>query len=692
MDQPNPDWSGIARPPGDLYELLGLPRFDPDTDEILTAVRAAHRRWRPYLDHRRPEVAGRARDLMAQLGRARDVFGDPAKHAAYDRDLMRSLNGDDPRRGPAEEHGVRPTRLESLLEALLPSGPADVSRPDAESTGMVVPTERATATTQPEPRWIVVRQSPWEELAGKITGLLRRGLQFLRWSRNEGLLIPVLAVALIAVLLVATQWKGVTTPVRATHLASVSDGRRPTPARPGETTGQDGGTATAPGADSAPGGDGQPPAAPTQPETKVRDVTDPDASTRPRSASHHAPLGTPTVEVPEAVPGRETFTPAEPGNVPDGRGTATVSGDGTLTLTGHTQDVLDSEFSRDGRLLASASRDGTVKIWEARTGRALHTLTGHTGPVLSVSFHPGGRLLASAGEDGTMKLWDVNTGKDLLTLKGHDGPVGFVAFRADGRRLFSSGDDATVREWDMVSGGEFTSERRSFPTASRVVLGRDGKLTAMVDSQGQIQVRTSGTRGLPLALKGYAGRVHGMAFSPDGRYLASACSDGTVRLWDVFVRRQLPPFAEPIIGAHGVAFSPGGRYLAVAGDDGTVRVLVLSTGRQVLEPGGHDGPALGVTFSPDGRRLASTGRDGTVRVWDVPLPGGPGLTRGYDQPDPQGRRLAPETTSPEAYRSSMPPFDPPARRPGDGLGFRGVPPARPGYVVPRPAEATRAPR
>ena len=318
--------------------------------------------------------------------------------------------------------------------------------------------------------------------------------------------------------------------------------------------------------------------------------------------------------------------------------------------------VQSLRFSPDGLLLATASADGTARLWDVVTGDPRgEPLTGHTGFVTSCDVSPDGRLVATAGADGTARLWDVATGALRgEPLTGHTDWIGWCGFSPDGRVLATTSRDHTVRMWDVATGAP-----RGEPLTGHTYwiqwcgFSPDGRLLATGSEDGTARlwdVATGAPRGEPL--RGHAAhsrQIWWCAFSPDGRLLATAGEDKTVRLWDVVTG---DPRGEPLTGhtdkVLSCDFSPDGRLLATASADTTARLWDVATGSPRGEPltGGHPGWLSSCEFSPDGRLLATVGH-GSLRLWDVAAVAARGGLVGWPEPvvgrcgfSPDGRVLA----------------------------------------------------
>jgi WD40 repeat protein/tetratricopeptide (TPR) repeat protein/tRNA A-37 threonylcarbamoyl transferase component Bud32 len=317
---------------------------------------------------------------------------------------------------------------------------------------------------------------------------------------------------------------------------------------------------------------------------------------------------------------------------PDGQRRATGGSDGTvrvwdtvsdmevLTLKGHARPVNTVEYSPDGRHLTSRDEGDTVLVWDAVSGRKLLQLQGQNGTVSydGVRYSPDGGRLAVVDKAGTIRLYDARTGKVLQDLKGHRGQATHLAFSPDGRRLASVGFDGAVRVWNVAAGQDpltlTGSDSHELAATTALVYSSDGCRLASAGG-AVVHVWDTATGQERLTLKGHAG-VQGLAYRRDGRQLASA-ADTTVRVWDAASGKELLVFRRHTGAVWSVAYSADGRQLASAGNDQLVRVWDAASGAELFTCRGHTQGICGVAYSPDGRCLASAGRDATLRVWDA---------------------------------------------------------------------------
>lgn len=284
------------------------------------------------------------------------------------------------------------------------------------------------------------------------------------------------------------------------------------------------------------------------------------------------------------------------------------------TLFRHLSRVNKVEFSPDGEILASASADGTIKLWNLRTGKQPRTLWENFSSVNTIAFSPDGTTIASGNTDNTLKLWDVKTGQLLHTLRGHTAWVSSISFSPDGETIASGSYDGTIKTWNAYSGELQQSIIGHYAWIFAVTYSPDGKTIASGSFDNTIKLWNAITGKLEYTLAGQSLRVRSLAFSPDGLFLVSGTGEGNLELWNLSTRKLQNILRGHDNGVSAIAFTNDGRKIASSGDS-TIKLWDVTTGVLLENMTGHLDKVETVAFSPDRQILASGSDDNTVKIW-----------------------------------------------------------------------------
>ncbi|MBA2680657.1 MAG: protein kinase [Ktedonobacteraceae bacterium] len=301
---------------------------------------------------------------------------------------------------------------------------------------------------------------------------------------------------------------------------------------------------------------------------------------------------------------------------------------------GHASRITHVAWSPDGQYLASASFDRTVQLWEATSGKHIRTYKGHGARVNTLAWSPDSKLVATASDDHTARIWKVDQEKVEVIFDKHEGPVDAIIWSPDGNFIASAGGDKVVLVWNATTYEIATTYREHTDKILALAWSPNGQYIASGGRDRSVKIwepekipqkrsfwsniNIFSSHHSQKTWDGHTGTINDLAWSPDSKRLASACSDNHVRIRNLYAE-HLPtlPAIDTSTIKNTVAWSPNGHYLAVGGNDKAVHIWNSTIKKETFIYYGHTGYVMSAAWSPDGSRLASAGVDRTIQVWQA---------------------------------------------------------------------------
>jgi len=269
-----------------------------------------------------------------------------------------------------------------------------------------------------------------------------------------------------------------------------------------------------------------------------------------------------------------------------------ASGKEMLKIKDLPAEALALAVAPDGTKLATAAGKwnkekqvwvGEINFYDAKSGKLLSTIKGHAEPIEAIAFHPKGTAIATASRDGTAKVWDPVSGKELHTLKGHTGTVAEIVYCGDGKWIATGGEDKTVKVWDAATGKEIKTLKGPTRRVAALAFSADAKQLAAGSDDGSVTIWNTDEWNAVHTFKTDDGML-AVAFSPDGSKMAAGGWDKVVKLWDLKTGKELGGLAGHKESVVGILFNPAGDRIISASLDQTVRIWNVASAKGYTVP------------------------------------------------------------------------------------------------------------
>ena len=280
------------------------------------------------------------------------------------------------------------------------------------------------------------------------------------------------------------------------------------------------------------------------------------------------------------------------------------------TITGHTDDLYSIEFSPNGQTLVSL--DGYIRIWDIAKSR-LQKIPSIEGTVSSVALAPDAETLACVTNDNEILIWHMVTDKSKIILKGHKHEINHLTFSPDGKILASSSWNS-IRLWDVITGEHTTTVIQDVDSRHKIRFAQNGDSLVFVNYEDKVLFLNTETRKIEKEIDINPNSPNSIALSSDGKMLAIGIKNDEIQIWDISTVKLLKTI-QTSARTYDVAFSPDGKTIASCSED--IYLWDVETGKLINTFTGHTDQVFILTFSPDGDTLASGGWDNTIILWDI---------------------------------------------------------------------------